>query len=106
MLPPLPGPGQALPAPPVHVHFTCCDFGKTVSGTLSVHTKELQYTFRVLGRQPAYAPPDMTTMSPKVDSRIDADLLATGIMARHTQSQKTNFQLENVLRTRGVLDKE
>jgi hypothetical protein len=95
-------PGQPQPSAPVHVHFTCRDFGKTIQGTLNVHTKALQYTFRVLGRQPTYLPPDLAATAPKVDTHLAPGLQEKLSSRKTIPSAKKNFQLSNITKTRST----
>ena len=66
-------PGQPRPPPPIQVHFTCREFGRTAKATMYVHTKDAQYTFAVIGRQPAYQPP---SLSARVDTRLPQEVQA------------------------------
>ena len=66
-------PGAQQPPPPIHVHFTCHDFGKTAQGTVHVYTQEQNYMYRVLGKQPGYAPPAADASPSRLDRSLRAE---------------------------------
>lgn len=65
-LQPRPPAGQEPADAPIHVTYTCKEFGTQAAGTLNVYTKTLQYTFRVVGQQPKYQPPNSKDFTGKV----------------------------------------
>jgi hypothetical protein len=97
----LPPEGEA--GAPIVIHFTPQEYGKTCHGRLIVETEEDQWVYDVVGTQPRYHRPHVT--STRVDTRLDRSHLRA-IKTREEARATTNFLKVNAAAARTFTKKE
>lgn len=74
-------PCASIVPPPLRVTFTCREMGRVVRGRLLVTTPDRQYTYLLLGRQPAYLPPSKAALP--TGTYLHADTAASAARRAH-----------------------
>jgi len=91
---------QPAVSAPLHVSYTCRDFGKIVRGRLFVCAGNLQYSYNLVGRMPSYIPPRPEDFEATVDSRLSPEMSARLEQAVGKATSRINYVAQNARQRR------
>ncbi|KAF5834411.1 flagellar associated protein [Dunaliella salina] len=91
---------QPATSAPLHVSYTCRDFGKIVRGRLFVCAGDVQYSYNLVGRMPSYVPPRPEDFEATVDSRLSPEMSARLEHAAGKSTSRVNYVAQNARQRR------
>ena len=81
---------------PVTVLFSPKMYGKVLKGILVIETETSQYLFEVLGKTPEYVPPDLSTVSAKINNKLPEEVQKFHLMQTKKHRNIIKDNIENV----------